>query len=129
MDITDLVHPGTLKDPPADYAMQKARRAQVMASLRRFVREPLVHFLVLGLLIFLFFKVSGGGTSPGSNRIVITQGQIENLAVGFARSWQRPATEAELKALIDDHVKEEIVGDPEANRWLDRPKRAPWSLS
>jgi hypothetical protein len=24
--------------------------------------------------------------------------------------------------------KEEIVGDPEANRWLDRTKREPWSL-
>jgi len=27
-----------------------------------------------------------------------------------------------------DPVKEEIVGDPEASRWLDRPKRAPWRL-
>ena len=27
-----------------------------------------------------------------------------------------------------DPVKEEIVGDTEANRWLDRPKRAPWRL-
>ena len=27
-----------------------------------------------------------------------------------------------------DPVKEEIVGDPEANRLLDRPKRAPWRL-
>ena len=28
-----------------------------------------------------------------------------------------------------DSAKEEILGDPEANRWLDRPKREPWSLS
>ena len=28
-----------------------------------------------------------------------------------------------------DPVKEEIIGDPEAARWLDRPKREPWSLS
>ena len=27
-----------------------------------------------------------------------------------------------------DPVKEEIVGDPEANRWIDRPKREPWTL-
>jgi hypothetical protein len=27
-----------------------------------------------------------------------------------------------------DPVKEEIVGDAEANRWLSRPKRAPWSI-
>jgi predicted dehydrogenase len=28
-----------------------------------------------------------------------------------------------------DPVKEEFVGDPEANRWLDRPKREPWTLT
>ncbi len=27
-----------------------------------------------------------------------------------------------------DPAKEEIVGDPEASRWLDRPRRAPWRL-
>ncbi len=27
-----------------------------------------------------------------------------------------------------DPVKEEIVGDPEADRWVDRPKREPWTL-
>ena len=27
-----------------------------------------------------------------------------------------------------DPVKEEIVGDAEAGRWLDRPKRAPWRI-
>jgi predicted dehydrogenase len=27
-----------------------------------------------------------------------------------------------------DPVKEEIIGDPEASRWLERPRRAPWHL-
>ena len=27
-----------------------------------------------------------------------------------------------------DPVKEEFVGDAEANSWLDRPKREPWTL-
>jgi hypothetical protein len=27
-----------------------------------------------------------------------------------------------------DPVKREIIGDEEASRWLDRPKRAPWRL-
>jgi hypothetical protein len=27
-----------------------------------------------------------------------------------------------------DPVKEEILGDPEAGRWLDRPRRSPWVL-
>ena len=32
------------------------------------------------------------------------------------------------RAFKFDPVKEEIVGDEAANRWIDRPKRAPWSL-
>jgi len=28
-----------------------------------------------------------------------------------------------------DPVKEEIIGDPEATRWLDRPMREPWTLA
>ena len=27
-----------------------------------------------------------------------------------------------------DAVKEEFVGDENANRWLDRPRREPWSV-
>jgi predicted dehydrogenase len=27
-----------------------------------------------------------------------------------------------------DPVKEKFIGDPEANRWLDRPKRGPWKV-
>jgi hypothetical protein len=27
-----------------------------------------------------------------------------------------------------DPVKEEFIGDPQANRWLDRPRREPWTL-
>jgi len=33
------------------------------------------------------------------------------------------------RSLKWDSEKEEIIGDPEANRWLDRPKREAWSLS
>jgi hypothetical protein len=32
------------------------------------------------------------------------------------------------RSLKYDPVKEEIIGDAEASRWLDRPKRAPWVL-
>jgi len=28
-----------------------------------------------------------------------------------------------------DPIKEEVLGDPEANRWLDRAKREPWTLA
>jgi hypothetical protein len=77
--------------------------------MKALVREPLVHFLALGTLLFLFFERKGGGSGPGSTRISITPGLVEHLASGFAKTWQRPPTDVELKGLIDEHVKEEIA--------------------
>ena len=75
-----------------------------LAWWRRWLREPLVHFLAIGALLFLAFQWRGGG-GPGSGRIVITPGQIDAMAATFARTWQRPPTDLELKGLIDDHVR------------------------
>ena len=82
-------------------------------------REPLVHFLAMGALLFLFFEWRGG-SGPGSSRIAITPGLVEHLASGFARTWQRPASDAELKGLIDDYVKEEIATREAVGMGLDR---------
>ena len=91
-----------------------------MEAMKRWLREPLVHFLVLGAALFLFYEWRGGGGGPGSSRIVIGSGQIEHLAAGFARTWSRPPTEAELKGLIDDWVREEIATREAMAMGLDR---------
>ena len=88
-------------------------------TIRAALREPLVHFLALGALLFLVFQWWGGG-GPGSSRIVITPGQIDALVVGFTRTWQRPPTERELKGLIDDYVREEIAVREAMAAGLDR---------
>jgi len=86
---------------------------------RGILREPLLHFLVLGGLLFVAFRWWGGG-GAGSNRIVITPGQLEAMSVQFAKTWQRPPTDEELKGLVDDHVREEIATREAMAMGLDR---------
>jgi len=88
--------------------------------LKSALREPLLHFLALGAALFLYFHWSGGGSGPTSSRIVLTAGQIEHLAAGFAKTWQRPPTEHELKGLIDDWIREEIAVREAMATGLDR---------
>jgi hypothetical protein len=83
------------------------------------VREPLAHFLAIGALLFLAFHWRGAG-GPGSDRIVITPGQIDAIAAGFTRTWQRPPTEQELKAQLDEYVREEIATREAMALGLDR---------
>jgi hypothetical protein len=75
---------------------------------RRALREPLLHFAVLGAGLFVLFAVVGGD-DPASRRVVVGRGALENLAAAFERTWQRPPTRAELEGLVADHVRETIL--------------------
>jgi hypothetical protein len=78
--------------------------------MKKLLKEPLLHFFVLGALLFVaYLLVAGPEGGEGSRKIVVTTGQIEHLAAGFAALWERPPTDAELKGLIDDWVREEIA--------------------
>jgi len=77
--------------------------------LKSFLREPLIHFLLIGAAFFFIFAVFDDPAGPQSSRIVITNGQIEYLKASFARTRQNSPTEQELQRLIDGYVREEIL--------------------
>ncbi|WP_207148712.1 peptidyl-prolyl cis-trans isomerase [Lamprobacter modestohalophilus] len=76
--------------------------------MQRLLREPLVHFLVLGAALFLVFNLTGETDQAGERRIVVTPGQVEQLAAQFSRTWLRPPTPSELDGLIERYVRREI---------------------
>jgi hypothetical protein len=92
-----------------------------MSFLARIVREPLIHFLVIGAAIFVLSARFGGeqGSAP-RDRIVVTEGRVQQLAQIFTRTWQRPPTAQELRALIDAHVQEEVYYREALKLGLDR---------
>jgi hypothetical protein len=88
-------------------------------TLGRFLREPLVHFLLLGALIFGAFKfISSETFEPG--KILISQGRIESLEIAFSRTWRRPPTASELEGLIRDYVREEVFAREAVALGLDK---------
>ena len=76
--------------------------------LKKVLREPLVHFLLLGAALFALESQVGGASDPGNEQIVIAPGRIEHLAASFQRTWQRPPNDQELQKLIESHIREEI---------------------
>jgi hypothetical protein len=76
--------------------------------MSKWLREPLIHFLLLGGLIFLAYShFAGKGTAP--DEIFISRGQQENLLNTFSRTWQRPPTPEEFQGLLQDYVRQEIA--------------------
>lgn len=77
-------------------------------TLQWIVKEPLLHFLLLGAGIFAVYNRLPNRDQSERGKIVITQGQIEHLATGFAMIWKRQPTSDELAGLVRDHVREEV---------------------
>src|SRR5210317_524611 len=77
--------------------------------MKKLLKDPLLHFLLIGAALFLVFGFFKGPTGNEENKIVITQGDIDALQANFVRTWQRPPTDGELSGLIDNRVEDEIA--------------------
>ena len=79
-----------------------------MKRLQRLLREPLLHFLALGGLIFVLFLAMSGPAPAPANIIVIGPERIEQLSKRYRAVWRRPPSADELAGIIDDAVREEV---------------------
>jgi hypothetical protein len=76
--------------------------------MSNWLKEPLLHFLVLGALVFSLYGFIGPD-APGDDEILVTRGQQEHLVTAFTRTWQRPPTQTEFTGIVDDWIREEIA--------------------
>jgi hypothetical protein len=88
--------------------------------MRRLIREPLLHFLILGAALFGVYGWLNRDGFAGPDEIVVSRGQTASLRAQFERVWQRPPTEQELAGLIDNWVREEVFYREALAMGLDR---------
>jgi hypothetical protein len=79
--------------------------------LKRWLREPLLHFLLGGFALFAAYGALNPQTGDRyqSNRIQLTEVDLRQVAVAWAARWQRPPTPEEMHSLVEDRVREEIL--------------------
>jgi hypothetical protein len=80
----------------------------------------LLHFVLLGAALFWLADALGDPAGGRTSRIVLTAGDVEQLAAGFERTWQRPPSEEELAGLLEDRVREEVFYREALALGLDR---------
>ena len=77
--------------------------------MRTFLREPLVHFLAIGIGLFAVFAlVNDSQPSETDTRIVVTDSDADWLIQDFARTWDRQPSATEVDHLIEEHIREEV---------------------
>ena len=80
--------------------------------MKRVIREPLVQFMLIGIVVFLlFFRDTDRPLDRGVAQpvIEITKPVVDRLVAQFESTWTRPPTEAELSGLIESYVREEVL--------------------
>ena len=91
-----------------------------MKLVQRLLREPLLHFVVLGGMIYLVFVAVSGARKAPIDHIVVTPQRIDQLAAQFSSVWKRAPTRDELSALIEGDIREEVYYRDALALGLDR---------
>lgn len=85
----------------------------------KLLREPLLHFLVIGAVLFGVYQwATGDETAP--DEIVVSAGQIASLEAIFSQTWQRPPTAKETEALVDEYIRDDVLYREGIAMGLDR---------
>ena len=84
------------------------------------LREPLLHFLVLGAALFGLFSMVDKKDAEAPAKVIISASRVATLADRFVRTWRRPPTEQELQGLVEEYIRDEIFYREGRAAGLDR---------
>jgi parvulin-like peptidyl-prolyl isomerase len=82
---------------------------------RRLATHPVLHFAAIGAVLFVLHGLwnegnrSAGGAAPPRPPIVITAERVREMQTDFENRWGTPPTAAQLRALVNQVVEEEIL--------------------
>jgi len=75
--------------------------------MKKLLIEPLFHFLLLGLGLFLIYGLVSKN-QDNEETIIINDYDINNIIASWEMQWKRLPTDEELKSLIQQNIKQEI---------------------
>ena len=81
------------------------------SNLKCWLREPLLHFLLIGAFLFGIYAYQNhrlSGVEP-SKQIVLSLDDLRVMEAFFESRWQRPPTPQEFQAMVEDNVREEVL--------------------
>jgi parvulin-like peptidyl-prolyl isomerase len=78
--------------------------------IKNIIRNPLLHFFILGVLIYVAFgSFSVQEYSDSQRTIVVSPTTINWLEDTWEKRWNRPPTKEELNGLINQYIRETIL--------------------
>jgi parvulin-like peptidyl-prolyl isomerase len=79
--------------------------------MKRLLREPLIHFLLVGAALFAAYHYlqPAQSAAPSSKQIQLSVDQLAQLAVLFQSQWRRDPTPEEFGRMVEQKVQSEVL--------------------
>ena len=77
--------------------------------MKTFIKEPLLHFVLIGIVLFFVWSIWGGESETDSTRIVVDASQVNRIKDAWSAQWKRSPTPSELRNLIQEYIQEEML--------------------
>ncbi len=88
--------------------------------MNKIIREPLIHFLLIGALLFLVYSNINDSLPQEDNQITITQTEIDNINSKFIKAKGREPSKEEASKLLEDYIKEEVLFKEALSKGLNK---------
>ncbi|TLU65118.1 peptidyl-prolyl cis-trans isomerase [Thalassotalea litorea] len=88
-------------------------------KITQLIKEPLTHFIVIAVGLFLAFDVMNDNEDDAQHVINVSSGRVEQLHQRFVKVWQRTPTQEEMDKLINNYVMDEIYAREARGLGLD----------
>ena len=87
----------------------------------KLLREPLLHFLLIGATIYLLYGAFAEPVSKDNDKmIVVSIGEIDWMKTTWQKRWNRLPTSKELDGLIQQYIKETVLYREALNMGLNQ---------
>jgi peptidyl-prolyl cis-trans isomerase C len=90
-------------------AWHVAANAEGSSDLK-WLREPLLHFMVIGAAIYLFYGVIAETVPKEDDKtLVVSAGEVEWMQTSWQKRWGRRPTPEEFDGLIQQYIRETVL--------------------
>ena len=95
----------------AQPAKSSESRQRFLPAIKRWLREPLLHFLLIGIALFGVYSYlhRGRGGFESSRQITLSLDELAQMDMYFESQWHRQPTPEEFDAMVEDKIREEVL--------------------
>lgn len=78
--------------------------------MQKLIKEPLIHFLLIGGCLFLLYGfLNPSEEEVDNNVILIDNSDVERLTKAYQQNWSMPPDSSTLKKLLQEEIKAEVL--------------------